>query len=254
MVIDFEYIIYKGKYFSVEWYYSEKGDSQAVNLGRRAYELARNRPEIVDTYGWILVQTGEFIEGEKTLQEAVVLAPEHQEIIYHLGYSLHKLGRQDEADLPLLDDRISLRAQACVHEELVDVPESAHPAVHEVLALAVSVEASRDHALRGPVGALAVQAGDPQVDLGHRQGLAGLATGEDHVAHGAAAEALGALLSEDPGDGVGDIALPAAVRADDPGHAGLEIELLLVAERLEAGDLDPFQAHDSPRYCELAAL
>lgn len=29
MVRDFEYIIYKGKYFSVEWYYSEKGDSQA---------------------------------------------------------------------------------------------------------------------------------------------------------------------------------------------------------------------------------
>jgi len=29
MVRDYEYIIYKGKYFSVEWYYSEKGDSQA---------------------------------------------------------------------------------------------------------------------------------------------------------------------------------------------------------------------------------
>lgn len=29
MVRDFEYIIYKGKYFSVEWYYSEKEDSQA---------------------------------------------------------------------------------------------------------------------------------------------------------------------------------------------------------------------------------
>ena len=28
MIKDFEYIIYKGKYFSVEWYYSENGNSQ----------------------------------------------------------------------------------------------------------------------------------------------------------------------------------------------------------------------------------
>jgi phage-related protein len=29
MVRDYEYIIYKGEYFSVEWYYSEKGECQA---------------------------------------------------------------------------------------------------------------------------------------------------------------------------------------------------------------------------------
>lgn len=86
---------------NLAWLYSEKGDSQAVNLGRRAYELAKNRYEIVDTYGWILVQTDKFIEGEKILREAVVLAPEHQEVIYHLGYSLHKLGRNDKAQAML---------------------------------------------------------------------------------------------------------------------------------------------------------
>jgi len=29
MIRDYEYIIYKGEYFSVEWYFSEKGESQA---------------------------------------------------------------------------------------------------------------------------------------------------------------------------------------------------------------------------------
>lgn len=86
---------------NLAWLYSEKGDSQAVDLGRRAYGLAKNRPEIVDTFGWILVQTGELSEGERVLREAVALAPEHQEIIYHLGYSLHKLDRQDEAQAML---------------------------------------------------------------------------------------------------------------------------------------------------------
>ncbi|MCP4277281.1 MAG: PEP-CTERM system TPR-repeat protein PrsT [Gammaproteobacteria bacterium] len=86
---------------NLAWIYSEKNDGQAVSFGRRAYELARNRPDIVSTYGWILIQAGELTEGEKILRKAVTLAPEHQQTIYHLGYSLHKLGRLDEAQVIL---------------------------------------------------------------------------------------------------------------------------------------------------------
>src|SRR4029079_16302069 len=91
---------------------------------------------------------------------------------------------------------------------------------------------------------------DLQVDLGHRQGLARLAAVEDHVLHRGPAEALDALLAEDPRDRVGDVGLAAAVGPDDPGDTSLEADLLLVAEGLETGNLDLIQPHDpTPRCC-----
>ena len=153
------------------------------------------------------------------------------------------LARKDHSDLALLDDRVGLGAEAGVHEQLVDVAQAAHLAVHEVLALAVAVQAAGHHALGSTVGAVAVEARDLQVDLGHRQRLARLAAREDHVLHRGAAQALHALLAEDPGDGVGDVALAAAVGAHDAGDPALEGEFLLVAEGLEADDLDSLEAH-----------
>jgi hypothetical protein len=78
------------------------------------------------------------------------------------------------------------------------------------------------------------------------RGLTGLASVEDDVLHRDAAEALDALLPEDPRDGVRDVALAAAVRPDDPRHAALEIQFLLVAEGLEADDLDLIETHENP--------
>jgi len=59
---------------------------------------------------------------------------------------------------------------------------------------------------------------------------------------------LGRLLPEHPGDGVGDIRLAAAVRADDGGNAfAVELELRAIAERLESQDLQflKFEQSDS---------
>ena len=123
--------------------------------------------------------------------------------------------REDLADLALLDDRVGLRAEPGVHEQLVDVAQAAELAVHQVLALAVPVEAARDDALGRSVGAVAVEARDLQVDLGHLQRLAARGAVEDHVLHRRAAQALDALLAEHPVDRVRDVALAAAVRADD---------------------------------------
>ncbi|WP_428606850.1 XrtA/PEP-CTERM system TPR-repeat protein PrsT [Sedimenticola sp.] len=77
---------------NLAWLYSTRGDKRAVDLGKRAYELAPTRSEIVDTYGWILVQTGDIQEGLNILKQAAELNPKHQEIIYHLGYALNKQG------------------------------------------------------------------------------------------------------------------------------------------------------------------
>jgi hypothetical protein len=58
--------------------------------------------------------------------------------------SIGRARAQDHPDLALLDDRVSLRAEARVHQELVDVPQPAVLAVNQVLALAGAVEAACD--------------------------------------------------------------------------------------------------------------
>src|SRR5262249_12412796 len=130
---------------------------------------------------------------------------------------LGRLRGEDLSDLALLDDRVRLRAEARVHEQLVDVAQATDLAVHQVLALAVAVEATRDHPLRRTVGAVAVQARDLEVHLGHLQRLAARAAVEDDVLHRRAAQALHALLAEHPVDRVRNVALAAAVRAHDAG-------------------------------------
>src|SRR5690242_19787331 len=55
--------------------------------------------------------------------------------------------------------------------------------------------------------------------------LAGIAAVEDDVLHFLAAEALGALLTEHPGNRIGDVALTASIGSDDGSDAAVEGEL-----------------------------
>ena len=82
---------------NLAWLYQTKGDERALVLGRKVYELAPERPEIVDTYGWILVQAGKVQKGLPILQQAMVSAPTNPEIAYHVAYAMHKAGRNEEA-------------------------------------------------------------------------------------------------------------------------------------------------------------
>ena len=127
----------------------------------------------------------------------------------------------------------------------MDVAQAADLPVHQVLALAAAIEAPGDRGLGRSVRVGDLDAGDLQVHLGHLQRLPCLAAVEDDILHGRTTEALGALLAEHPGDGVGDVALAAAVGADDARHAPFERDLLPVAEALESDDLDRIEAHES---------
>ena len=48
--------------------------------------------------------------------------------------------REDLTDLSLFDERVRLRTEARVHEEFVNVAKPAHRSIHQVFALAVSVQ------------------------------------------------------------------------------------------------------------------
>src|SRR6202022_5045344 len=61
---------------------------------------------------------------------------------------------------------------------------------------------------------------------------------ENHVSHFAAAERFGGLLAEHPANRVEQIGFAATVRADDRGHAFVEIEKRFIGEGFEAEELE----------------
>ena len=84
--------------------------------------------------------------------------------------------------------------------------------------------------------------GHGQGDLGEAQRLALAGAGEDDVFHAGAAQAFGALLAEDPTDGVAEVGFSAAVGAHDGGDAGaVEAHFGAIVERLEALDIDALE-------------
>ncbi len=95
---------------------------------------------------------------------------------------------------------------------------------------------------------------EAQTYLRGRGRLARIAAIEDDVFHLLATQALRALLTHHPGDGVGDVALAAAVRADDGGHALVEGKLRPVRKGLEAVYFKTFETHEDTTAPWLAHL
>ncbi len=179
---------------------------------------------------------------------------------------------EDHADLALLDDGVGLGAEARIHHQFVDVPEAALVPVDQVLALtgaeqpAGHLHIAREHrrghlgegvvavrtrpGRRGLVAHLLLErrrhhhAAQLQPYLRRAGGLAGIGPAEDDVLHLLATQALGALLAEDPGQGIGDVALAAPVGPDDGGDAFVEGELRSVGKGFETGQFESFEAHD----------
>ncbi len=82
---------------NLAWLYQKEGDSRALETARKAYDLDPNRPEVADTYGWILLQEGKAQEGLTILQQASVSYPTQSEIGYHVAVGLSQAGRKEEA-------------------------------------------------------------------------------------------------------------------------------------------------------------
>src|SRR5882724_9648218 len=79
-------------------------------------------------------------------------------------------------------------------------------------------------------------------DFGHAAGGAIARALKDHIFHLAATQMLNALFPENPGYGVGDIALAAAVWPDNAGNAvTCEENFCVIREGFEAGNLEAFQ-------------
>jgi putative PEP-CTERM system TPR-repeat lipoprotein len=82
---------------NLAWIYHQAGDPRALETAKKAFDLDSDRPEVADTYGWILVQSGKVQEGLPVLQQAYVSYPTQTEIGYHVAVGLSKADRAEEA-------------------------------------------------------------------------------------------------------------------------------------------------------------
>jgi len=82
---------------NLAWLLHERADPRSLEIAFKAYELNPNRPEIADTYGWILFNSGERDRGLSILQQALLAYPTQTEIAYHTAVALDEMGRGNEA-------------------------------------------------------------------------------------------------------------------------------------------------------------
>ena len=82
---------------NLAWVYFERGDERALDLAKRAYDPAGRRPDVADTYGWMLVESGQVERGVKILERAARGAPDQMEIHYHLAAAINKAGDPERA-------------------------------------------------------------------------------------------------------------------------------------------------------------
>jgi len=77
--------------------YQKKGDPRALQTAERAHSAAPDTAAIQDTYGWVLVETGDVDKGLELLRKSARTLPDVAEVQYHLGAALAKKGEADEA-------------------------------------------------------------------------------------------------------------------------------------------------------------
>ena len=68
----------------------EVDDPKSAEIAEKAYVQAPGNPNVIDTLGWALVQTGDANKGLELLRTASNLAPANEEIRLHLARALIK--------------------------------------------------------------------------------------------------------------------------------------------------------------------
>ena len=82
---------------NLAWMYQERGNPEAMELARRAYELAPQSAAVADTYGWILLNNDKATESVAILEKAHELAPESRDIATHLAKAYEATGNPEKA-------------------------------------------------------------------------------------------------------------------------------------------------------------
>jgi hypothetical protein len=155
----------------------------------------------------------------------------------------HVVGfRLDDArDHPLLDNRVTARAQTSAEEELRDVLAAATRTIQEVVRAAIA----RYDALQGYFAVFSIRAGDLAIrvienefDRGAAHGLARARAVKDHIGHRVAAQVLGRQFAHHPAHRIDDVGFAAAIRPYDASQIAREGNRCRIDERFETGELN----------------
>ena len=93
-----------GSLNNLAWLYHVEHDERALVVSQRAWGKAPGVAEVVDTHGWLLVESGDLAEGLRLLRQADASAGTRQgEIRFHYATALSRAGQRDEA-VRLLED------------------------------------------------------------------------------------------------------------------------------------------------------
>jgi cellulose synthase operon protein C len=82
---------------NLAWLYQRRGDSRALDVARQAYRLAPLAPSVADTYGWVLLSSGDVNHAMPPLRMANYAMPDDPAIQYHLAVALSKTGNNTDA-------------------------------------------------------------------------------------------------------------------------------------------------------------
>jgi putative PEP-CTERM system TPR-repeat lipoprotein len=100
---------------NLAWCYSQVKDERTVETAQRALKLAPENPAVVDTLGWVLVETGHFSMGLEMLKKAATLAPKMMDIRLHYAQGLLKAGENSKAKAEL--ERLVLEFPRSMHTD-----------------------------------------------------------------------------------------------------------------------------------------
>ena len=160
--------------------------------------------------------------------------------------SIFRFCLDKRGDTALFYEGVGPSADPRSHEKFTDVQQTAGDFIDRVFALPVAEEAAGDHHLtviRVIAGEFLLVRRENHGDLGHPDGCGLVGTVEDHVVHLFPAEGLDPLFPHDPADRICDVALAAAVRADNAADSGRKIDDDLFPKRFETGDFQFFESH-----------
>lgn len=76
---------------NLAWLYQQKGDDRALQLAERAYSLAPEQADVIDTYAWVLSENGQVEESIPLFEKALSLDPNNKAISDNLKAALEKL-------------------------------------------------------------------------------------------------------------------------------------------------------------------
>lgn len=95
--------------------YGDLGDKRGLDTAARALQLAPTNASVLDTYGWLLTQSGKAGDGLAYLRQALQALPNNPEVRWHLAQALHRSGDSKGAAAELdrlLTSRVSFPQEA----------------------------------------------------------------------------------------------------------------------------------------------